>query len=73
MGLLLLSLKDPFVPTHSRFWEVIQKHRSISSIRHHGNRSLAKEKIEYVRDYRLDSLKVIGSVGELSTKRHGTV
>jgi acetyl-CoA synthetase len=27
-------------------------------------RSLAKEKIEFVQDYRLDSLKVIGSVGE---------
>jgi acetyl-CoA synthetase len=55
----------PSYPTHSRFWEVIQKHRvnqfytAPTAIR-----SLAKEKIEYVRDYRLDSLKVIGSVGE---------
>ncbi|WP_352423868.1 acetate--CoA ligase [Proteiniphilum sp.] len=55
----------PSFPTHSRFWEVIQKHQvnqfytAPTAIR-----SLAKEKIEYVRDYRLDSLKVIGSVGE---------
>ena len=55
----------PSFPTHSRFWEVIQKHQvnqfytAPTAIR-----SLAKEKIEYVRDYRLSSLKVIGSVGE---------
>ncbi|WP_298647269.1 acetate--CoA ligase [uncultured Proteiniphilum sp.] len=55
----------PSYPTHSRFWEVIQKHRvnqfytAPTAIR-----SLAKEKIEYVRDFRLESLKVIGSVGE---------
>ncbi len=55
----------PSYPTHSRFWEVIQKHQvnqfytAPTAIR-----SLAKEKIEYVRDYRLNSLKVIGSVGE---------
>ena len=55
----------PSYPTHSRFWEVIQKHQvnqfytAPTAIR-----SLAKEKIEYVRDYRLESLKVIGSVGE---------
>lgn len=55
----------PSYPTHSRFWEVIRKHQvnqfytAPTAIR-----SLAKEKIEYVRDYRLSSLKVIGSVGE---------
>ena len=55
----------PSYPTHSRFWEVIQKHKvnqfytAPTAIR-----SLAKEKIEYVRDFRLESLKVIGSVGE---------
>ena len=55
----------PSYPTHSRFWEVIQKHQvnqfytAPTAIR-----SLAKEKIDYVRDYRLESLKVIGSVGE---------
>ncbi len=55
----------PSYPTHSRFWEVIQKHRvnqfytAPTAIR-----SLAKEKIEFVQNFRLDSLKVIGSVGE---------
>lgn len=55
----------PSYPSHSRFWEVIQKHKvnqfytAPTAIR-----SLAKEKIEYVREYRLESLKVIGSVGE---------
>lgn len=55
----------PSYPTHSRFWEVIQKHKvnqfytAPTAIR-----SLAKEKIEYVQDFQLDSLKVIGSVGE---------
>ena len=55
----------PSYPTHSRFWEVIDKHKvnqfytAPTAIR-----SLAKEKIEFVQDFRLDSLKVIGSVGE---------
>ncbi|MEA4949900.1 MAG: acetate--CoA ligase [Petrimonas sp.] len=55
----------PSYPTHSRFWEVVQKHRvnqfytAPTAIR-----SLAREKIEYVQEFRLDSLKVIGSVGE---------
>ena len=55
----------PSYPTHSRFWEVIQKHRvnqfytAPTAIR-----SLAKEKIEFVQNFQLDSLKVIGSVGE---------
>lgn len=55
----------PSYPTHSRFWEVIQKHQvnqfytAPTAIR-----SLAKEKIEYIQNFQLDSLKVIGSVGE---------
>ena len=55
----------PSYPTHSRFWEIIEKHKvnqfytAPTAIR-----SLAKEKIEFVQDFRLDSLKVIGSVGE---------
>lgn len=55
----------PSYPTHSRFWEVVQKHRvnqfytAPTAIR-----SLAREKIEYIQEFRLDSLKVIGSVGE---------
>ena len=55
----------PSYPSYSRFWDVIQKHKvnqfytSPTAIR-----SLAKEKIEYVQGFMLDSLKVIGSVGE---------
>lgn len=55
----------PSHPTHSRFWEVIEKHKvnqfytAPTAIR-----SLAKEKIEFVQNFRLESLKVIGSVGE---------
>ncbi|HLW10481.1 MAG TPA: acetate--CoA ligase, partial [Fermentimonas sp.] len=55
----------PAYPTFSRFWEVIQKHKvnqfytAPTAIR-----SLAKERIEYVQDFILDTLKVIGSVGE---------
>ncbi len=55
----------PSYPTHSRFWEVIEKHQvnqfytAPTAIR-----SLAKEKVEFVQKYRLNSLKVIGSVGE---------
>lgn len=55
----------PSYPTHSRFWEVVEKHKvnqfytAPTAIR-----SLAKEKVEYVQNFLLDSLKVIGSVGE---------
>lgn len=55
----------PSYPTHSRFWEVIKKHNvnqfytAPTAIR-----SLAKENIEYIQHFQLDSLKVIGSVGE---------
>ena len=55
----------PSYPTHSRFWEVIEKHNvnqfytAPTAIR-----SLAKEKLEYIERFKLNSLKVIGSVGE---------
>ncbi len=55
----------PSYPNYSRFWEVIEKHKvnqfytAPTAIR-----SLAKEKIEFVQNFHLDSLKVIGSVGE---------
>lgn len=55
----------PSYPNHSRFWDVIQKHKvnqfytAPTAIR-----ALAKEKIEYVQGHLMDSLKVIGSVGE---------
>lgn len=55
----------PSYPDHSRFWEVIQKHKvtqfytAPTAIR-----ALAKESLDYVERFKLDSLKVIGSVGE---------
>ncbi|WP_320814774.1 acetate--CoA ligase [Flavobacterium sp.] len=55
----------PSYPDFSRFWQVIQKHKinqfytAPTAIR-----ALAKEKLDFVQKYKLDSLKVIGSVGE---------
>lgn len=55
----------PSYPNFSRFWDVVQKHKvnqfytAPTAIR-----ALAKESIDFVQKYSLDSLKVIGSVGE---------
>ncbi len=55
----------PNYPDWGRFWEIIEKHKvtqfytAPTAIR-----SLAKEKLEWVEKYNLDSLKVLGSVGE---------
>ncbi len=55
----------PSYPTYSRFWEVIEKHNvnqfytAPTAIR-----SLGKESVDYVQKFELDSIKVIGSVGE---------
>jgi acetyl-CoA synthetase len=55
----------PSYPDYSRFWEVIVKHKvtqfytAPTAIR-----ALAKESIEYVERFQLNTLKVIGSVGE---------
>ena len=55
----------PSYPNYSRFWEVIQKHKvnqfytAPTAIR-----ALAKESLAYIQPFQLDSLKVIGSVGE---------
>ncbi|MEN9908747.1 MAG: hypothetical protein RLZZ540_1896 [Bacteroidota bacterium] len=55
----------PSYPDHSRFWEVIEKHKvSQFYTAPTAIRALAKEKLEYVQKYQLKSLKVIGSVGE---------
>jgi acetyl-CoA synthetase len=55
----------PSWPDHSRFWEVIQKHRvNIFYTAPTAIRALAKESVEYVNKYDLSSLKIIGSVGE---------
>ena len=55
----------PSYPDHSRFWEVIEKHKvtqfytAPTAIR-----ALAKESLDFVERFPLSSLKVIGSVGE---------
>ncbi|MEQ3691799.1 MAG: acetate--CoA ligase [Flavobacterium sp.] len=55
----------PSYPDFSRFWQVIQKHKvnqfytAPTAIR-----ALAKESLDYVQRFQLNSLKVIGSVGE---------
>ena len=55
----------PSYPDFSRFWEVIEKHKvtqfytAPTAIR-----ALAKESIDYVQRFPLQTLKVIGSVGE---------
>lgn len=55
----------PTYPNFSRFWQIIEKHKinqfytAPTAIR-----ALAKEKLEYVDEHDLSSLKVIGSVGE---------
>ncbi len=55
----------PTYPDAGRFWEVIEKHKvtqfytAPTAIR-----SLAKESVDWVQKHNLDSLKVIGSVGE---------
>ncbi|WP_264558710.1 acetate--CoA ligase [Flavobacterium sp. N2270] len=55
----------PSYPDYSRFWKVINKHKvSQFYTAPTAIRALAKENIDYVQKFKLDSLKVIGSVGE---------
>jgi len=55
----------PSYPNPGRFWEIVDKFKvnqfytAPTAIR-----ALAKESIDYVNQYQLDSLKVIGTVGE---------
>jgi len=55
----------PSYPDFGRFWEVVQKHKvnqfytAPTAIR-----ALAKESLDYVENYDLSSLKVLGTVGE---------
>ncbi|MBP4142906.1 acetate--CoA ligase [Flavobacterium sp. P4023] len=55
----------PSYPDFSRFWETIEKHKvtqfytAPTAIR-----ALAKENLSYVQKFKLETLKVIGSVGE---------
>ncbi|WP_299189923.1 acetate--CoA ligase [uncultured Aquimarina sp.] len=55
----------PSYPDFGRFWDIVQKHRitqfytAPTAIR-----ALAKENLDYVTEYDLSSLKVLGTVGE---------
>ncbi|MBR9854853.1 MAG: acetate--CoA ligase [Algicola sp.] len=55
----------PSYPDFGRFWEVVQKHKvtqfytAPTAIR-----ALAKQNLDFVTDYDLSSLKVLGTVGE---------
>ena len=55
----------PNYPDFGRFWEIVEKHKitqfytAPTAIR-----ALAKEKLDFVENYDLSSLKVLGSVGE---------
>ena len=55
----------PSYPDFSRFWQIIEKHKvSQFYTAPTAIRSLAKEKLDYIKKNDLSSLKVIGSVGE---------
>ena len=55
----------PSYPDYGRFWEIVEKHEvtqfytAPTAIR-----ALAKEKLDYVNQYNLSSIKVLGTVGE---------
>lgn len=55
----------PSYPDHGRFWEIVEKHKvtqfytAPTAIR-----ALAKEKLEFIDNHDLSSLKVLGTVGE---------
>jgi len=55
----------PSYPDYGRFWQIIEKHKvnqfytAPTAIR-----ALAKEKLDFVENYDLSSLKVLGTVGE---------
>ena len=55
----------PSYPDYGRFWKIVEKHKvtqfytAPTAIR-----ALAKEKTEYVENYDLSSLKILGTVGE---------
>ncbi len=55
----------PTYPTASRFWQVIEKHKvNIFYTAPTAIRSLMQKGDEFVEDYDLSSLRVLGSVGE---------
>ena len=55
----------PSYPDYGRFWEIVEKHKiSQFYTAPTAIRALAKEKLDYIDQYNLSSLKVLGTVGE---------
>ena len=55
----------PSYPDYGRFWEIVEKHKvSQFYTAPTAIRALAKEKLDFVDQYNLSSLKVLGTVGE---------
>ena len=55
----------PSYPDSSRFWQVIEKHKvSQFYTAPTAIRALAKESLDFVEKFKMESLRVIGSVGE---------
>ena len=55
----------PSYPDYGRFWKIVEKHKvSQFYTAPTAIRALAKEKLNYVDQYNLSSLKVLGTVGE---------
>ena len=55
----------PSYPDYGRFWKIVEKHKvSQFYTAPTAIRALAKEKLDYVDQYNLSSLKVLGTVGE---------
>ncbi len=55
----------PSYPDYGRFWEIVDKHRvSIFYTAPTAIRALEAKGLEFVSPYKLDSLKVLGTVGE---------
>ena len=55
----------PSYPDYGRFWKIVEKHKvSQFYTAPTAIRALAKEKLDFVDQYNLSSLKVLGTVGE---------
>lgn len=55
----------PAYPNYSRYWEIVDKHRvNIFYVAPTALRLLKRAGSKYIENYKLDSLRVLGSVGE---------
>ena len=63
----------PFYPTNDRFWQIIAKYKASKFYTAPtAIRALMKFGEDFVDKYDLSSLKVLGTVGSLSTRRRGS-